>query len=270
MPVPVSVSPGNELEPQAPPSAPAPDELSVSHEQVAVTVVFEPHLPLPDMKARLVLNRLGARGRVLKTHPPADQLDEVESLSEFTVWLAAECEPDELRVLADVDGVARIRIEPVAATQPQSRTEESRHGVDQERTPVVVNEPADHETAAPGDAEAVEPPMIPPVEASPFLLDPHTAAPAATQASGPPHHRPSRVEESPGRRRWPRRFASRVDRLDYLMNLAGELVINKARFVNIAKGLEELFRGSNAQALATDTEERLESMTARPEWLRRR
>ena len=51
------------------------------------------------------------------------------------------------------------------------------------------------------------------------------------------------------------------DRLDYLMNLAGELVINKARFVNIAKGLEELFRGSNAQALATDTEERLESMT---------
>ena len=45
------------------------------------------------------------------------------------------------------------------------------------------------------------------------------------------------------------------------MNLAGELVINKARFVNIAKGLEELFRGSNAQALATDTEERLESIT---------
>ena len=51
------------------------------------------------------------------------------------------------------------------------------------------------------------------------------------------------------------------DRLDYLMNLAGELVINKARFVNIAKGLEELFRGSNAQALAIDTEERLESIT---------
>ncbi len=51
------------------------------------------------------------------------------------------------------------------------------------------------------------------------------------------------------------------DRLDQLMNLAGELVINKARFVNIARGLEELFRGSNAQALAVDTEERLESIT---------
>ena len=50
------------------------------------------------------------------------------------------------------------------------------------------------------------------------------------------------------------------DRLDYLMNLAGELVINKARFVDIARGLEELFRGSNAQALTSDTQERLESI----------
>ena len=30
----------------------------------------------------------------------------------FTVWLAAECDPAELRALADVDGVASIRIEP--------------------------------------------------------------------------------------------------------------------------------------------------------------
>ncbi len=45
------------------------------------------------------------------------------------------------------------------------------------------------------------------------------------------------------------------------MNLAGELVITKARFVAIARGLEELFRGSNAHALTSDTRERLESIT---------
>ena len=87
-------------------------------ERVGVTVVFEPNLPLPDMKARLVLNRLAAQGRVLETHPPADQLDEVESLHEFTVFLAAECDPEELRALADVDGVARIRIEHGATNRP--------------------------------------------------------------------------------------------------------------------------------------------------------
>jgi two-component system chemotaxis sensor kinase CheA len=51
------------------------------------------------------------------------------------------------------------------------------------------------------------------------------------------------------------------DRLDHLMNLAGELVITKARFVAITRDLEDLFRGSNAHALTSDTWERLESVT---------
>jgi two-component system chemotaxis sensor kinase CheA len=45
------------------------------------------------------------------------------------------------------------------------------------------------------------------------------------------------------------------------MNLAGELVITKARFIAITRDLEELFRGSNAHALTSDTRERLESIT---------
>ncbi len=122
-----------------------------------------------------------------------------------------------------------------------------------------MNEPADHEPTRPGDAEAVDAPTVAPFEASPFLLDPHTTAPAASLRTATPpvvktggEPRKAKVAET---------IRVESDRLDYLMNLAGELVINKARFVNIAKGLEELFRGSNAQALATDTEERLESMT---------
>src|SRR5271157_2620251 len=83
-------------------------------ERIGMTVVFEPNLPLPDMKARLVLNRLASRGRVLETRPPAEQLDEVESLTEFTVWLTSECDLEELRSLADVDGAAGIQIEPSA------------------------------------------------------------------------------------------------------------------------------------------------------------
>jgi two-component system chemotaxis sensor kinase CheA len=55
------------------------------------------------------------------------------------------------------------------------------------------------------------------------------------------------------------------DRLDHLMNLAGELVINKARFVDIARGLEELFRGTSTPALAADIQDRLESLARRLE-----
>ena len=44
------------------------------------------------------------------------------------------------------------------------------------------------------------------------------------------------------------------------MNLAGELVISKSRFFEIARGLDELFRDSNAQLLAADTLDRLDSI----------
>ena len=96
----------------------------------------------------------------------------------------------------------------------------------------------------------VPPPGPEPVAAS--TADSATPAPSgpAPKAGGEP--RKAKVAET---------IRVESDRLDYLMNLAGELVINKARFVDIARGLDELFRGSNAQALTSDTEERLESIT---------
>ena len=84
-----------------------------------------------------------------------------------------------------------------------------------------------------------------------------TRAAAAPVAEPRPAARASRRPAAPGGEPRRRRVAETIrvesDRLDHLMNLAGELVITKARFVAIARGLEELFRGSNAQALASDT-----------------
>ena len=77
---------------------------------VRVTVTFEQNLPLADMKARLVLNRLSARARILTTEPPVERLDDIERLTQFVVYLVAECEEDELRGLADVEGVVKIQI----------------------------------------------------------------------------------------------------------------------------------------------------------------
>jgi two-component system chemotaxis sensor kinase CheA len=245
-------------EPSAPPLSSS--ALLEGPGRFSVTVVFEPNLPLSDMKARLVLNRLSARGRILETRPAAEQLDVVEALSEFTVWLAAECDPAELRALADVDGVARIRIESLVleesgiaggtpseneASSPARDVSTEQHANGVELTPGPERENtaesarradgAESTSALPG-ATAVEPaPAVP------------TSVP--TGGGGP---RKAKVAET---------IRVESDRLDYLMNLAGELVINKARFVDIAKGLDELFRGSNAQALAMDTEERLDSIS---------
>jgi two-component system chemotaxis sensor kinase CheA len=244
-------------------------------ERVGVTVVFEPNLPLPDMKARLVLNRLAASGQVLETRPTTEQLDEVESLSEFTVWLATSCEADELRALADVDGVVRVRIEAGAPERPGAAgllpeaqaiapASSAALAASEDRLAAVASSPVQGNAPLGGadsknDDEPSDAPGLMPTVVTRSIVGVESldipGASAPPSATGP---RKAKVAET---------IRVESDRLDYLMNLAGELVINKARFVDISKGFEELFRGSNAQALTADTQERLESMGRGLEYL---
>jgi two-component system chemotaxis sensor kinase CheA len=239
-------------------------------ERVGVTVVFEPNLPLPDMKARLVLNRLAGRGQVLETRPTAEQLDVVESLSEFTVWLMTSCQADELRTLADVDGVVRVQIEPGVPRHSGAGTDQP---AEAQSTASFVSQP--HLAAASLSAEAGETALgreasgargQPADAAAPM---PSAVAEAVSDAPGPAlptaPHPPS--ASGPKKAKVAETIRVESDRLDYLMNLAGELVINKARFVDISKGLEELFRSGSAAALTSDTEERLESIGRGLEYL---
>jgi len=196
--------------------------------KIGLTAIFEPGLQLVDMKAKLVVNRLGARGRIVATEPPLEQLEEIESLSRLTIWIVTDCGFDELRALADVVGVAEIRREPPSASgggQPPALDAEA----EIEPTPPVRHEDQDR---------------------GPTPLAHSEEAPGADAPLSPV--KKAKVAET---------IRVESDRLGSLMNLAGELVINKARFVDIVKGLDELFRASNAQALATDIQERLESIS---------
>jgi two-component system chemotaxis sensor kinase CheA len=209
--------------------------------RISLTVFFQPHLPLADMKARLVLNRLSTRARILSTVPSVEQLDEIDPLTKFTVYLSGDASVDDLRSLADVEGVTEIQIElspgdilhaPVITvdesltkpeqTPPSATSEQS---VATESKPIAVPSPTSKISSTRADESS--------------LTEPFARSKAKIVET-------IRVES---------------DRLDHLMNLAGELVITKARFVAIARGLDELFRGSNARALTSDTRERLESLT---------
>ena len=189
----------------------------------AVVVIFEPKLPLVDMKARLVVNRLSTKARILASDPPIERLDELDSLERFVVHVMAECHPNELIDLADVEGAVRVYIETEATTEAN---EES-----------VLLVPVDILTTS--DSTSVPTPASTP---APVPVEPPAIAVAAAK---------SRVVET---------IRVDSDRLDHLMNLAGELVITKARFTAISRGFEELFRGSNARALRNEASERLESL----------
>jgi two-component system chemotaxis sensor kinase CheA len=247
-----------ESPPAAPAAAPGPPAaqggLFDEPSGIALTVVFEADLPLADMKARLVLNRVSSRARILGTDPPVERLDEIDPLSRFTVFLVADCDTEELRALADVEGVVQVRIKPaseagsaVAASIPPPAAKAAPAPPVVPARPPVVPEPPAHADPPPqpvgietGAAAATALPIPTPMEAT---------IPGGPKAGAP---KKARVAET---------IRVESDRLDHLMNLAGELVITKARFVAISRGLDELFRGSNAHALASDTRERLDSVT---------
>jgi len=231
--------PGPEPDPQ--PVAPQEPELEPEpaldpQKVISLTLLFEPNLRWPDMKAKLVLNRLAAKARVISTEPAVEALDEAESLPEFTIRLAAECGLDELHALADVDGVSEIRVETGPRPDPVGPANVT-------ASSITPSAPA---ALAPSDFAPVEP--IPAPGPTPLP----SPSPREAQAEAPAaEKRPTKVTET---------VRVDVDRLDQLMNLAGELVISKARFIEISRGLEELFRGSNAQLLASDTSDRLDSI----------
>ena len=248
-------------EPAAPKAeSPAPPVPFEAAGEVVLTVIFEPNLPLADMKARLVLNRLSAKARILSTDPPAERLDDVDPLTKFTVHLTAESDQDELRALADVEGVAEIRFEPARPRVPERGTT-----AETEPVPLVVPQPERPNaipavTLAASDATRKIEPVVERV-----TMDSGPGSrpgPALATAVGPSAE-PASVKPpgASGKAKIAETIRVDSDRLDHLMNLAGELVITKARFVAITRGLEELFRGSNAHALTSDTRERLDSIT---------
>ena len=211
-------------------------------DRIALVVIFQPNLPLVDMKARLVLNRLSTRARILSTDPPVERLDEIDTLTTFTVYLTADSSDDELRSLADVEGVAEIRIEPVRSDSSIGPTAK------------IAIEPQ------------AKPELMPPPDVAPRSVlteAPQLQVPGRETAiaNGPGGELPTtKPSGTPGKAKIAETIRVESDRLDHLMNLAGELVITKARFIAIARDLDELFRGSNARALTSDTRERLESL----------
>ncbi|MEM8884745.1 MAG: chemotaxis protein CheA [Planctomycetota bacterium] len=212
----------NEKEPEpAPPVAepepadepePAPVE---SEGAMRVIVTFEPDLPLTDLKARLVLKRLGQLGDIAATEPDAEALAAADAVPVIAVTIATSAAPATIRDAVSLDGVASIEVEAEKEPEP-------------EPIPDPIPEPA----------------PIPAPEPEPEA--PATRAPAARTGET------MRVD---------------IDRLDTLLNLAGELVVNRARFVQLAQQLGSVFLRRGVVDRARDLHEQIEGAIGRIESL---
>ena len=200
-------------------------------------VVFEPRLPLVGLKARLVYEKLANLGEVCYFTPPVEEVDELNQLDSVAFGLATSESRERISRQLRIAGVASSVVEPLS-----------------------------DESDASGQSSAVPDTLRNASEAkvSPVFPAGETIVVGSESSRGSRYHPLQRNRRRPRpppcnqfRRRKPPRRNRRavrripvskptetlrvdIDRLDHLMNLAGQLVINKARFTQIGDSLKSV------------------------------
>ncbi len=236
---------------------------------VRIRVNFRAGLQLADLKAQLIVARLSSLGALKSTHPHLDQLSEAEQINKFEILLETQEDRERLRATADVDGVESIEFPDAPTTGYAAKLAEPSRPQPDPTKPILQDEPAG-DPPQPDQKPKVQPDQKPKVTmdggsvvvegddsqtsqpdvsvehsaGEPISADddkPAAPTPAAGEVSidsvtqAPPQPEEAR-ETSPAERpaaKVAETMRVDIDRLDKLMNLAGELVVNRARFVQI-------------------------------------
>ncbi len=194
-----------------------------------VTVSLRPALPLAEMKAELVLTRLAALGALLDVQPPRAALAELADIGSLEAIVQGAVDREPLLEAARVEGVEAVEIEAVG---PDARaTPRPDRG-----PPAGIAESATVDTVAAVPAE--------PVEAATATVETAAAGGAAPLAET------VRVD---------------VERLDVLLNLVGELVVNRARLAQLAGELAPTFKKSGLTGRLTGTVDALRDLLRQAE-----
>jgi len=201
---------------------------------VNVIVRFRQGLQLADLKARLIVARLSSIGEIVSCEPAIDDVHSFDDLSIFSLTLLTDRNLDEVRKIANVDGVESVDIQGRELT-----TNLLSHAVAE-----AVVEPL-----PPPTASLVEQPLAP---AEPIV----TAEAISTR----------KLEAEPAEEKLQSSETLRVDigRLDHLMNLTGELVVANARFSQISNAMTPLIQQSShfkkSKELADRLRQRFDSL----------
>ncbi len=260
---------------QPPAESPATRQPDVEHEVssnepneipegvVRIMVRFRPGLQLADLKAQLILNRLAAIGEVQWTRPDRSQLSGMEHLDTLEVQIETDLSAEKVRAVVDLDGVEEIELTAASLESTVSSPESSRAP---EPEPELEPEPAMRPEHAPKSdsvveldsgnklpvAATAEPAAAISEEASEFRAEPHShvadpVAGAASQRSAPtgPMKPTATAQSGSGQvatSKVTETMRVETHRLDNLVNLAGELVVNRARFEQLSGQVNPEFR----------------------------
>ena len=179
-------------------------------------VYFDRKLELPELKAELILARVRELAEITRVSPAIQDIASIVELRTLQIWIRTVRSDSELRAVAEVVGVELVEIDAVES-----------------------------ESSGPVATDAVG---LPPTVLAPGLGNeismPRVAANAFTAPAEPVSSVDVPTHSSDGPSKVAETVRVDIQRLDKLMNLAGELVVNRARFVQIAQQMSETFKKS--------------------------
>lgn len=173
-------------------------------------VTFTPGLPLVGLKASLAHERIAHAGNVFFCRPTEEEFDTCEDLTGFVFGVTSEEDEVTIRERLRIDGVAGVEMQLLGAEAVSEQ-------------PAVE---ADTNTTLAAEAVKAAPAPAPATKAAP-AAKPAKPGRAPANSGGSTSTKPAETVRVD------------IDRLDQLMNLAGQLVINKARFSQIGDSLKQ-------------------------------
>jgi two-component system chemotaxis sensor kinase CheA len=191
-------------------------------------VIFDPTFPLLGLKAQLICDKLANLGNVRFSDPMPADIDSIEELGSLCFGVVTDRPIEAIRQLLHVAGVQEILIEPLRVVASPTKTETPSPAVSAEAE--VKSVPQTGGPAIKSD-ESVAKPVAKPVAKA-------VAKPAETGS------KPTEVAAKPAET-----LRVDIERLDNLMNLAGQLAIGKARVAQIGDKLRQTVVGGKSVRL---------------------
>ncbi len=224
---------------------------------VCVQISFPKDFAEAEIQAYLVHNRLAEMGDVLDSTPDLDALDGSSSLEHIVFTVRADVDPKQIEEIIGAYSVESVRVTSSGQNVPDA-----------------ADETADESPSTAGDASKSKSTEQP--SAMPSAPESSRAKSVATGGSEDASEnrtvgrtseveKPAKAAPAANTKKTTNRAAETIrvdlDRLDELMNLGGELVINKARLAQIHSQFAPLFAGRNTKYVVDDLSDRIEALS---------
>ncbi len=237
-------------------------DASLDEDVLAVRVEFPDDFLESEIQSYLIHNKLKDCGNVVNVDPDLDSLDGNGTIENITFSVQSDINAEEIKKLVEAFNVKSVTVtgggddseQPQAESSAQPEQSVAETQAESARVATPESTAASATPAASSGPAVQKPEPAPQQPAKPAASKPQATAkpqaPAKQQSTAKaPAAKPSET------------IRVDLDRLDQLMNLGGELVINKARFVQVHAQLESVFASKNLGYLVDDMSERFNKLT---------